>query len=160
MARFSYVNAASMVVAWHDLGRPGSTLENALAAFVPRLLWPGKPEISAGGKELYTEATGGVGTSISPGLPAEAYWNFGWWGIPLLMLPLGIVLATLAHASTRIMSQERWLYLPVVLMSIQVGTRVDGSYVGDCIGAPVTIGVMYLLLRGLEIVFFSRSARA
>jgi hypothetical protein len=159
MARFSYVNAATMVVAWHDLGRPGSTFENALAVFVPRLLWPDKPDISAGGRELYTEATGTVGTSISPGLPAEAYWNFGWWGIALLMLPLGVVLALLAHASTRIMAQERWLYLPVVLISIQVGTRVDGLYVIDYIGTPFTIGVMYILLRGLEILLFSRGAR-
>jgi hypothetical protein len=159
MSRFSYVNAATMVVAWYDLGRPGNTFENALAAFVPRLLWPDKPDISGSGRELYTEATGNVGTSISPGLPAEVYWNFGWWGIPLLMLPLGVVLAVLAHAGTRIMAQERWLYLPVVLMSIQVGTRIDGSYVGDYIGAPVTIGVMYLLLRGLEILLFSRGAR-
>ena len=104
LARFSYVNAATMVVAWYDLGRPGATFEHALAAFVPRLLWPDKPDISASGRELYTEATGNVGTSISPGLPAEAYWNFGWWGVPLLMLPLGVILAVLANASTRIMS--------------------------------------------------------
>jgi hypothetical protein len=57
------------------------------------------------------------------------------------------------------MAQERWLYLPVVLLSIQVGTRVDGLLVGDYIGMPVTIGVMYVLLRGLEIIFFSRGAR-
>ena len=159
MSRFSYVNAATMVVAWYDLGRSGSTFENALAVFVPRLLWPDKPDISASGRELATEATGNVGTSISPGLPAEAYWNFGWWGIPLLMLPFGVVLAVLAHASTRIMAQERWLYLPVVLMSIQMGTRVDGSYVGDCIGTPVSVAILYSLMRGAEIILFSRGAR-
>ena len=159
LSRLSYMNAGTMTVAWRDLGRPGSTFEHALAAVVPRLLWPDKPDITATGRNLYIEATGFIGASISPGLPAEAYWNFGWWGIPVLMLPLGIVLALLAHAATSIMANERWLFLPVVLMSIQVGTRVDGQYVADVIGASVTIGVLYLLLRGLDIVFFSRGAQ-
>jgi hypothetical protein len=70
---------------------------------------------------------------------------------------MGVVLALLANAVTSIMTQERWLFLPVVLMSVQVGTRVDGHYVADMMGAPVTIGIMYLLLRGLEILLFART---
>jgi hypothetical protein len=160
LARFSYVNAATMVIAWHDVGRPGTSLEHALTALVPRLLWPDKPSMTEVGGDLYTAATGNIGTSISAGLPAEAYWNLGWWGILLLMPSFGVVLALLAHAATSIMAQERWLFLPVVLMGVQVGTRVDGHYVPDIIGGPFTIAIMYFLLRGVEIVLFTRTGRS
>ncbi|MEM6499037.1 MAG: hypothetical protein AAF709_20230 [Pseudomonadota bacterium] len=87
--RVSYVNAMTMVVAWYDKGHTGSTLDNALAVVIPRILWSGKPIMTASGQELYGEATGKIGTSISAGLFAEAYWNFGWFGLPLLLLLLG-----------------------------------------------------------------------
>jgi len=75
----------------YELGR---TLgEGLLAIVVPRILWPGKPLFIPGRdfairfweKDVDQE----LGTSIGIGMPAEAYYNFGWFG--LLIFPfLGV----------------------------------------------------------------------
>jgi hypothetical protein len=97
--RLSYVNVAARVVAWHDQGYVGDSLKYALIVFVPRIIWPDKPEISTGGAELYTALTRQIGTSYSPGLFAEAYWNLGWLGLPLMMLPFGVLLGVVSRFS-------------------------------------------------------------
>ena len=152
LSRTSYVNAATMVIAWRDDGQPGNTLEHAFAAFVPRLLWSEKPVLTASGTELYLAATGRQGTSISPGLFAEAYWNFGWLGLPLLMMPFGIILGFLSQCSVRAMVCERWIYLPAVLMSIHIGLRVDGHYVPDVIGASFAVLLLWTAMGLAELL--------
>jgi hypothetical protein len=156
-SRLSYVNAAAMVVSWHDVGRTGDSLGYALTVMVPRFIWPDKPEITAIGADLYTAATAQTGSSISPGLFAEAYWNFGWLGVPVLMIPLGIILGFFSQYSLYVMETENWLHLPVVFLGVQVGTRVDGAYVADVIGAPGIALVCALMLFVIEITLSRRS---
>ena len=133
-SRLSYVNAAAMVVSWYDSGKTGESLDYALTVFVPRFIWPDKPVITSVGEDLYTAATAQTGSSISPGLFAEAYWNLGWLGIPVLMIPLGIILAVFSRYSLAMMGHERWLHMPVILLGVWAGIRVDGWYVADVIG--------------------------
>jgi len=153
LSRLSYTNAASMVTTWHDIGRPGDSLKNAFIVLIPRAIWPEKPEITAIGKELYLAASSDEGSSISPGLFAESYWNFGWAGIPLLMPVYGLFLVLLSRSALRAMKVENWLYLPAVLLGIQIGARVDGWYVSDVIGAGGTALVLILAVHGLERFF-------
>jgi hypothetical protein len=150
LARLSYVNAATMVVGWYDQGRPDESMTHLMAALIPRFMWPDKPDLTESGRALYTLATGNEGTSISAGLFAEAYANLGWWGVPLLMFPLGIILTVLSRMAITVMGRGQYLYLPVVLIGVHVGTRVDGHFVTDVIGAPFTIVVMYGILRIVE----------
>lgn len=150
LSRLSYTNAATMVTTWHDIGRPGDSLKNAFIVLIPRAVWPEKPEITALGKELYLAASSEEGSSISPGLFAESYWNFGWTGIPILMTVYGIFLAFLSRSALRAMKEEKWLYLPAILLSIQIGVRVDGWFVSDVIGAGSTALVMILAIHAFE----------
>lgn len=150
LSRLSYTNAATMVTTWHDIGRPGDSLKNAFIVLIPRAIWPEKPEITALGKELYLAASSEEGSSISPGLFAESYWNFGWTGIPILMTVYGIFLAFLSRSALRAMKEEKWLYLPAILLSIQVGVRVDGWFVSDVIGAGSTALVMIFAIHAFE----------
>jgi hypothetical protein len=67
----------------------GSTVQPS--AFVPRALWPAKPEIGGGGN-LVSEGTGlnfQPGTSVGAGQPLEFYLNFGWSGLVIGFLLLG-----------------------------------------------------------------------
>jgi hypothetical protein len=150
LSRLSYVNAATMVVSWRDSGRTGETLDYALTVFVPRFIWPDKPVISSVGTELYTAATGQIGSSISPGLFAEAYWNLGWLGIPVLMVPLGIILAVFSRYSLAMVGQERWLHMPVILLGVLAGFRVDGWYVVDILGGCGIALALGLAIFALE----------
>lgn len=161
LTRLSYVNVEAMVVNLHDAGSPGDSLDYLLIVLVPRFLWPDKPIITGVGTELYTLATGSAGTSsISPGLFAEAYWNFGWLGIPILMIPLGVMLAVFSFYSLRVLSTENWLHLPIVLMGVQIATRVDGAYVADIVGATATALVLGLFLKAVEPLVRPRSGTA
>lgn len=144
--RFSYVNAATFVISQYDIGLPTYTLANVAAVFVPRFFWPDKPNLTKDGTDLYTRATGNEGTSISVGLFAEAYGNFGWWGLPLLMTPYGIILALMSRAMSAAMGRREWALLPVALIGVQIGTRVDGAYVIDVIGAPVTLALFATII--------------
>lgn len=136
--RLSYINAATMVTTWHDNGRPGDTLKYALIVLIPRIFWPDKPIITAAGTDLYLAASSMEGSSISPGIFAETYWNMGWWGLPMVMGVLGVMFSVFSHYSLRTMAAENWLHLPVVLLGVQIGTRVDGWLVSDFVGGTST----------------------
>lgn len=156
LSRISYVNAATLVVALYDQGRSLGTLSTFFAVFVPRFLWPEKPDITESGRSLYLMATDQEGTSVSSGLFAEAYYNYGWWGAPLMMVPIGIVLGLLSRMAIRVMRQERWIYLPVVLMGLHVGTRVDGHFIPDMLGAPLTAAIVFGITRFAEVILTRR----
>lgn len=158
LSRLSYVPAQAMVVSWYDHGISSSSLGDIFIVLIPRILWPGKPDVTTSGRDLYTAATGNIGTSISPGLFAESYSNMGWLGIPVLMIPVGFMLTILSQISTAIMRHENFFYLPVVLVGVQVGTRVDGHFVLDVVGGPVTVLLLFAALRVLEPVLIPKAA--
>lgn len=150
LSRLSYLHVAAMVVTWHDTGRTGDSLSYALTVLVPRFIWPDKPIITSVGTDLSLAASGNVGSSISPGLFAEAYWNLGWLGIPILMVPLGCILTVFSRYSLNVMREENWLHLPPVLLGVLAGVRVDGFFVADIIGGSATALVYALLAFALD----------
>src|SRR6185437_16813150 len=81
LSRLSYVNIDAFVVDRYDSGVPGDTFHNAGAVVIPRVLWPNKPIITQLGSDLNLRVFGQEGSSLGIGHFAEAYWNFGWWGI-------------------------------------------------------------------------------
>jgi hypothetical protein len=144
LIRICYLNFSTLEVAWYDMGRPGDSLKNLLYVFIPRFVWPDKPVMTAVGTELYTAATGQEGTSVSAGWFSEAYWNLGWSGVPLVMIPVGLILAYLSKYCIRMMTQERWMHLPAILSAVWLGTRADGAIVPDVFGGGVIV-VAYAL---------------
>lgn len=161
LMRFSYVNAGTFALALHDRGQPGNSLENAFAVLIPRMLWPDKPIFNVG-QEFDMLATGLVRqNSISPGLFAEAYWNFGWAGIPLLMLPFGILLALYSRYALRVIDRGEWILLPVLFICMKVGTRADGHYVADAIGtAVIIVGMHWVIVTVFRVAVALRLIRS
>lgn len=157
LSRLSYVNVSAYVVEQYDGGRPGQTLINAFAVFVPRVLWPDKPIISALGEDLYLQVSGRRGSSMGVGHFAEAYWNFGWLGLPLCMIPLGAVMAIFSKFSIQVMSRQDWLFLPVVLMGVDLGIRADGHFAVDVLGPTWTALVLGLSLHLISFPFRNQS---
>jgi hypothetical protein len=134
LLRLSYVNAAAFVMSSYDAGVPGNTLDNALAVFIPRVLWPDKPIITRLGEDLYYLMQARDGSSMGVGHFAEAYWNFGWRGILPFMLVIALILSIFTRVSMAIMANGDWLYLPVVFLGVNAGLRVDGHFVPDLLG--------------------------
>jgi hypothetical protein len=74
----------------------GDTIVPLLGVFVPRLIWPEKPDVATGrllNKEFNLSEQ--EETYISPSHLGELYWNYGWRGVligmPLIGLLLGYV---------------------------------------------------------------------
>jgi hypothetical protein len=75
----------------------GYTLLPLLTTFVPRLLWPDKPDVETGklvNKEFHVSEY--EATYISPSFLGELYWNFGWFGVVLGMALNGSLFGYLA----------------------------------------------------------------
>lgn len=154
LARLSYVNVNAFVIDRYDANQPGSTLRDAAAVFVPRILWPNKPIITDLGSDLNFEVFGRRGSSLGTGLFAEAYWNFGWLGIPPLMIALATILSIFTMVSMRIMARRNWLFLPVVFMGVYMGLRVDGYFVPDVLGST-----WIAVVTGFALVIFQNVFR-
>jgi hypothetical protein len=145
LLRVSFVNAAAFVVSQYDHGLPGDSLRDTLYSFIPRFLWPEKPMVLLG-NELATLVSGDVGNQISPGYFAEAYWNFGWIGLPLLLIPVGFFFNVATHFAARVVEREDWLYLPVLFLSLKVGMQIDVFYIGF-VGTAAQIFILYLAVK-------------
>lgn len=149
LQRLSYTNQAAFAMHLRDIGIQSDTLDNALAVFVPRFLWPGKPIITDVATDFNVAATGNPNSASAPGLFAEAYWNFGWLGVPILMVPLGIVLGLLSRYSIGVFARGEWFNFPAVLLAMRIGFRTDGFFVPDVIGACVIFLSLIVVLFGV-----------
>ena len=75
----------------------GETYRYLLITWIPRFLWPGKPSVNDSNR-FYQVAYGVTQeddldhVAIGAGLIPEAYMNFGWFGIPLVMCLAGVIL--------------------------------------------------------------------
>ncbi len=141
----SFVNIAAFVISQYDSGLPGDSVRNLLYSFIPRFLWPEKPLVTPGA-ELWTLVSGEVGNNISPGYFADAYWNFGWIGLPLLLVPVGFFFNVTTHFAARVIEREDWLNLPMLFLSLKIGMSVDCFYSGF-VGTAAQIFALYLMVK-------------
>ena len=83
----------------------GQTYRPLLYMFIPRILWPNKPVDNLG--QFFGKRYGFIGdrgdttTSWAMTLPAEAWMNFGWWGIVLSAIAIGMLLKLLRYLFLR-----------------------------------------------------------
>lgn len=147
LMRFSYVNGSALALSLYDNGRPGETLATLPAIFVPRALWPDKPDMTAIGREFNYIADGNYDSASSPGWFAEAYWDLGWLGLPVVMIPLGIILQVWSTLSLGILRSERWVYFPFCLLGMKMGTGIDGFVVPGVMGTVVLAVIAYFVMR-------------
>jgi len=152
LARISYTNIGVMVIQEFDNYFPGDTLRYIVPVLIPRIIWRNKPIITTIGSDVYYMQTGQVGSSTGQSLFTESYWNMGWIGLPVLMIPVGIILAIFARFSFHVISKRDWFYLPIVFFGVNIGIRVDGYFVADVIGASWIALWVYLLLLSIRIL--------
>jgi hypothetical protein len=144
LARIAYVHSAAPAIALYDRGLPGQSLADAYVVLIPRFLWPDKPVFDHGGR--YTRLINGSDTSSTwMGYFAEAYWNLGWAGIPLVMIPLGGVFFAFARYAQFVLREGKWLHFPAVFLGMFLGVRVDGSLVTELFVTSL-IAVVYHFL--------------
>jgi hypothetical protein len=145
--RFSYSSAQAFAMDAYDNGNPGRTFEPALWAFVPRLIYPDKPVISQG--DVFTTLVKGenIGGPTSAGYFGEAYWNFGWFGVLLVSMFTGVLLAGGTQFNSNMASTGNYQYFPVALMALSVGYMVDGWFMAGTINSIPLMIFLYIMIK-------------
>lgn len=126
--------------------RNGDTLVHILTSFIPRIIWPEKPDSSVG--QLFNrefQASADPDTYISATHLAEFYWNFGWAGLVAGMFTVGFILGAI---NTRIaLAEGRSLTRFLILVSTiyMLCLRFEGSIAIEYIVWMRSVGVILLL---------------
>jgi hypothetical protein len=147
--RLSYVNQSALAIDMYDNGRPGNSLDNAWAVFIPRMLWPEKPIITQVGRD-FTVLAGAPENSTAPGIFADAYWNFGWAGVVGIMAAVGVLFGILSRYALSVMATGAWVQFPIVMLAMKTGMRVDGFIISDILGASIILFFLYLGVKAGE----------
>jgi hypothetical protein len=152
--RLNFSPTQKFVLDQYDRGRSSESLMTLLYILIPRLLWPEKPNISLLGTELTYLINGTSSSSNSPGFfGAEAYWNGGYLMVIIVCLYVGGLFAGLTRYALQKMSQEEFLYLPVIFAGIKIGTYPDDWFVAGYVGGVgITIATHYVL-KLIQIIF-------
>jgi hypothetical protein len=131
----------------------GETIAYAVYVLIPRVIWPGKPQVVPGqwfarqvghGTE---RASGGFSNAINMTVPGELYLNFGWIGVFTGLMVFGTLLrmvwnATDFHAGSRNVFSHVLAFICFV-QAVSVGAHV---------GAIFNLLLWYLLTFGLSLV--------
>jgi hypothetical protein len=158
--RLNYAAEEWFAMNLYDHGRPGHTLKPALYIFIPRLLWPQKPDITEAGNRFYALAThGGKGTSLGLGIFGEGYWNQGWPGVVGLSFLTGIILGLLSILSAKWIEERAFQYLPSILIGILAGQgSLTGLFVTSVMG-PAGFFAAYAVLSAVTVYGLTFSRR-
>jgi hypothetical protein len=138
--------------------RMGATMGNLYYAFVPRIVWAGKPSVSRGAwfttylrmAPREAEATTSTGMTIV----GEWYWNFGIAGVVLGMFFMGLLLGGL----WRLAGSDR--IHPPANMMLYVAVIFNVLNLPDATSPIVTATALYLLFGSLIYLRKSRQKRA
>ena len=144
LGRLNYANNQAFAMKQFDEGEPGTSLRLAWIAWIPRVLWPGKPIIESG-VGLYQRMTGEAGASFGIGLYAEAYWNGGWTYVIAMAIGLGCLFSVIGGEIMKGVRQGNLWILPIALLWIRSGLRTDGWFHTEIVG-PAVFTLLYLFL--------------
>ena len=147
LLRFSYVNGGALALSLFDNGRPGGTLDTLPAAFIPRFLWPDKPNMTSIGTEFNYIANGNDKSASSPGWFAESYWDYGWMGAVIFMVPAGIILQLWSSFSLNVLRSGSWFYFPFCMLGMKAGTDADGFIVPSIFATTIFAIIAYVFVR-------------
>jgi hypothetical protein len=130
----------------------GGTLQPLLTMFIPRLIWPDKPDVQAG--QLMNREFGIAyeqDVYISPSHLGELYWNFGWPGVIVGMFGLGALLGYINGRwdLSRHSSLTSLLIVSITIYSLCL--RFEGT-----IATSYAVWIRSLLAVGLMHLLFSR----
>jgi len=149
LSRMYYAHAMAASVTAYDNGRPGYSLHNVLTILIPRSLWPDKPIYNLGAM-FNLQVVGDDNSSTWMGLFAEAYWNFGWWGLPIMLIPMALAYEVASRFSYDILQRERWLHFPVVMLGAWCGMRSDSDFATTQFAMMVVVFVLMAVLDRIE----------
>ena len=145
--RFSAAPYQSYLISRYEDGEPGHSLGDFWVALVPRILWADKPNVTRFGGELYGEVnrTTDTRSQLAPTYSAEAFWNYGWFGVVGVSAVIGLQMGWFSRRWLNLVSGRRSgpgilvLSIPVALTAFGVEQWIAASYVGGFVTLVVLI---------------------
>jgi hypothetical protein len=134
----------------------GYTLSPLLTMFIPRIVWPTKPDVQAGLLvNSVFQLSDSPDTYISPSHLGELYWNFGWAGAVVGMLSIGLLLGYVASRFTldNAVTLTRIMIAIVTLRLLVIGFE-------SSIAAQYTVWIRSMCGIGLLHLLFAKQPAA
>jgi hypothetical protein len=160
MVRFDGLGIAAVIVRDCPSRVPyqgGWTLAQIPLSYIPRLVWKNKPHMTSGGWVTEKFAGGpGIHSSTGSTWVGELWFNFGWVGVVIGMLVIGIFFRTLHEVLFR-----KGAVLPAQLMSVIVLFAVPPT-LGGAVISPingVVFGAMPVVITHFAIRLMSGTVR-
>jgi hypothetical protein len=124
----------------------GATIWPLVFVFIPRNLMPDKPDASVGRKFNQTfKVSADPNTYISPSQNGDLYWNFGWFGLVVGMMMIGII----QGGMNRLADLERLVTLPRLLILMMTIYLI-------CLRFEDGIAIQYTVwLRGMAVLLLA-----
>ena len=119
----------------------GATIAVAMLGWVPRFVWPGKPE--RGGSAFLTKHTGlqfAQGTTIGAGPVFEFYVNYGYFGVFLGFIVFGLILRLLDRGAA------------IALSSGELGRFAQYQLSGAALMAPLNDLIFFVAAVGASLL--------
>jgi hypothetical protein len=135
----------------------GHTLTPLLATFVPRIIWSDKPDVATGrvvNKEFRVSEADFWDTYVSPSIPGELYWNFGWTGVLIGMAAIGGALGTLGRRCNLAERKSVTNLLVVAVTIKQVIVGMEGTFSPEYVvwfRSLGAIGILHLIFAKIPI---------
>lgn len=165
--RLNYAGPQAFAMDYYDRGGQMNTLDNLWMRFIPRLVWPDKPFMANPGADLTFMMTGLEGLGFT-GLTiyADAYWQFGWFGVVGVCYVFGWTLGIITCQSLRTVTRRDFIYLPAVLIGFMLSVQIPTQFLIDFVGTipiyagyMVVIGAIRLVLRRGALTWKSQDRR-
>ena len=124
----------------------GYTLTPLLATFIPRIIWPQKFDVPTGrlvSKEFHLSEY--EDTYISPSIPGELYWNFGWPGLLLGMAMIGFAVGYIGWRFNLAEARTVTGLLVLVVTVKQVIVAMEGTFAPEYVIWFRSLGAIALL---------------
>jgi hypothetical protein len=149
LQRISAAPFQAFLIESYDRGAPGNSMKDAWVAAVPRVFWRDKPDVTRFGMEFdnlfFRRAH--EESALAPTYTAESYWNFGWAGLVLGSLVIGLELGWLTR-KWNLLAREGIKHAGVLVFAVPVallGVWVENWFAATYIGGFATLVVLIKL---------------
>lgn len=137
-ARFNYLTSQGAAMNLYDFGLGSDDYKQIGWLFLPRIAFSNKPIISSGGEFNY-KVTGNEGSSDAPGVFVDGYYNLGWWGVIVVGIIVGCMLAWTSALATMVFRARAFIWMPLAMVGSYMAFRVDGTFLTDYCGSFVLL---------------------
>ena len=159
LTRFLHGPTQSFLVDEWRAGRYGNSLADAWVAVIPRVLWPDKPIVTRFSEELYGKmfrlAPEESTSAQAPTYTAEALWDYGWPGLLVVSVLLGLELGWFTRKWLQFIDGSSLqigivlFSVPIAKVAIVVETWIAASYIGGFVTLFILVKSVDLLLLPL-----------